>query len=85
MDIAGNSTHTGSSNPGRLTLSARADKLVANAPSSIQFLSTLTGGTGPYTYRWDFADGSFSTDQNPPHSYVAPGPRTVQLTVYDAK
>jgi len=33
--------------------------------------------------RWDFGDGSFSTDLRPKHVYKWPGQYTVTLTVYD--
>ena len=32
---------------------------------------------------WDFGDGSTSTEQNPKHTYLAPGVYTVTLTVTD--
>lgn len=68
-----------------LSLEIRTDKLTGEAPSNVQFTSVLQGGTGPFTYRWDFADGSFSTDANPQHLFDIPGVRDVQLTVRDSK
>ncbi|MBN4051325.1 PKD domain-containing protein, partial [bacterium AH-315-M05] len=35
------------------------------------------------SWDWDFGDGSFSTDTNPSHVYLAPGTYTVQLIVTD--
>ncbi|MCB0843936.1 MAG: T9SS type A sorting domain-containing protein [Bacteroidetes bacterium] len=35
------------------------------------------------SWNWDFGDGSFSTQQNPVHSYSAPGTYQVTLTVSD--
>lgn len=68
-----------------LSLMVYADKMTGEAPTNVQFTSSLQGGTGPYTYRWDFADGTFSTDPNPPHLFDRPGVRDVQLTVRDSK
>src|SRR5690606_39869418 len=33
------------------------------------------------TYLWDFGDGNTSADQNPVHTFTAPGTYTVELTV----
>jgi uncharacterized repeat protein (TIGR01451 family) len=74
-----------------VTSSAKVN-LVANFTSNspqiycynITFNGTATGGTSPYTYHWDFKDGSSSTEQNPSHRYSAPGTYYVTLTVTDA-
>ena len=36
--------------------------------------------TGAVSYSWNFGDGSFSTDENPVHTYTNPGTYTVELT-----
>ena len=43
-----------------------------------------TGGSGSYTYAWEFGDTETSTEANPTHSYAASGAYTVSLTVTDA-
>ncbi len=51
------------------------------------FNSTVANGTPPYTYDWDFDDGStHGTTANPSHTYTGTAPRTynVKLTVTDA-
>lgn len=50
---------------------------------SIQFTGSASGGTTPYSFSWDFGDGSTSTEQNPTHSYTVEGEYTVILTVTD--
>ncbi len=35
------------------------------------------------SWEWDFGDGSFSTDQNPTHTFAASGTNIVELTVTD--
>jgi gliding motility-associated-like protein len=54
---------------------------------STTFTSTVTNGTAPYSYDWDFGDGStHGTTANPTHAYTGIAPRTfnVTLTVTDA-
>lgn len=48
------------------------------------FVSTAFGGTAPYSYFWDFGDGSNSTQANPTHAYSPLGPWDVCLTISDA-
>ena len=68
-----------------LSVQIRANVLSTTAPSVVNFTSQVTGGTGPYTYRWDFSDGTFSTEANPSHLFDTPGIRIVTLTVRDAR
>lgn len=51
--------------------------------TSFNFSSNGTSGEAPYTYLWNFGDGSTSQDQNPNHSYSAEGVYTVAVTVTD--
>lgn len=52
---------------------------------TISFRATPLGGTPPYTYLWDFGDGSTSTLKTPTHTYAEPGTYLVTLTVTDAE
>ncbi len=56
-----------------------ADKYNGNAPLTVQFTSQSTGGIN--AYRWDFGDGTTSTDQNPLHTFTNVGVYNVFLTV----
>jgi PKD repeat protein len=62
----------------------------ANGPYSgtkcnpVQFTGTAIGGAPPYTWDWDFGDGSPHSDQqNPTHQYTNDGSYTATLTVTD--
>ncbi|MCV9932967.1 PKD domain-containing protein [Flavobacterium sp. LS1R47] len=48
----------------------------------------IVSATAPFSYKWDFGDGTTSTDSNPSHSFTAVGCGTqsfvVKLTVTDA-
>jgi hypothetical protein len=48
------------------------------------FTATPAGGTPPYTFSWDFGDGTSSSDQNPTHCFEAEGTYEVVVTVTDA-
>lgn len=50
------------------------------------FNSTQTNGTGPFTYAWDFGDGTTSTIANPSHTYNVDNSTTFTptLTVTDS-
>ncbi len=51
------------------------------APLTVTFTD---GSTGVATWSWDFGDNTTSADQNPVHTYEAPGNYTVTLTVTNA-
>jgi outer membrane protein assembly factor BamB len=49
----------------------------------IQFNGEAFGGTPPYTYHWDFGDGTSSEEQNPTHTYSNVATYTAIFTVTD--
>ncbi|MBC7778149.1 MAG: PKD domain-containing protein [Phycisphaerae bacterium] len=49
----------------------------------IQFTDLSTSDGGIDAWEWDFGDGNTSTEQNPTHTYAAPGTYLVCLTIYD--
>lgn len=58
---------------------------VDTSSCSVQFISTAFGGVAPYTYFWDFGDGTSSTSASPNHQYGSYGPTwQVCLTITDA-
>ena len=63
---------------------ATASPASGDAPLSVTFGGSATGGTSPYTYAWAFGDGGTSTAQNPTHNYTAAGTYTATLTVTDS-
>ena len=76
----------------QIVLREKIQPLVAHASSDIvdvetgkkiNFFGSAEGGVEPYSYSWDFGDGSTSTEQNPTHTYNEAGTYTVTLTVTD--
>jgi beta propeller repeat protein len=52
------------------------------APLNVTFTDKSTGT--PTTWNWSFGDGTYSTKQNPVHTYLIVGNYTVNLTVSNA-
>ncbi len=50
---------------------------------SVTFQPDVSGGFSPFSYQWDFGDGSTSTEEAPVHTYRNDGTYTVSLTVTD--
>ncbi|WP_048139886.1 MULTISPECIES: PKD domain-containing protein [unclassified Methanosarcina] len=52
------------------------------APLNVYFKDSSTGS--PTAWNWSFGDGTYSTLQNPKHTYSAAGSYTIKLTVTNA-
>jgi hypothetical protein len=49
----------------------------------ISFSCSVSGGTPPYNFEWDFGDGNISEEQNTTHIYNKPGVYDVTIYVLD--
>jgi PKD repeat protein len=55
------------------------------APATFEFGADVVGGTGPYTYSWNFGDGSVEVDDDDvAHTFEEAGTYSVGLTVTDS-
>ncbi|MFC0106054.1 ThuA domain-containing protein [Kibdelosporangium aridum] len=64
---------------------ATATPMSGSSPLTVKFSSAGSRDPegGPVTYRWEFGDGSTSTEANPTHTYSARGQFNAKLTVTD--
>ena len=66
---------------------AVADKTTVKVKDTVAFSSNGSTDTksdlSTLTFKWDFGDGSTSTERNPSHIFTTEGTRTVTLTVTD--
>ena len=67
---------TPSVSPGDLTI----NPVSGEVGTSIDF-SVNVSGTGPFTYLWEFGDGTTSTSADPSHAYTSIGIHQVRLAV----
>ena len=67
----------------KLTVEFNANTRTVKEGGEVQFFAEISGGFSPYSFEWDFGDGTTSTDQMPFHTYKADGSYTVALKVTD--
>jgi len=67
-----------------LEASCSASPAEGEIPFEVTFTGSVSGGTAPYTYSWNFGDGQSSSSQNPSHTYSSAGTYTVTLTITDS-
>jgi len=72
------------SNANPLNATINASPTSGQVPLTISFTGNATGGSSPYTYSWNFGDGTSSSTQNPSHTYSTAGDYTATLTVTDS-
>ncbi|MEJ2739824.1 MAG: DUF4349 domain-containing protein [Dehalococcoidia bacterium] len=69
----------------KLEVKLNASKRNLERGEEVWFEAIIAGGFQPYSYEWDFGDGSTSTEGYPQHVYKSSGSYTVTLTVTDDK
>jgi len=63
----------------------KANRIEVREGERVVFTNESTGGFAPYGYRWDFGDGTSSTERDPTHVYREAKTYTVSLKISDAK
>jgi hypothetical protein len=66
---------------GRITILQRPRASFNFSPSGLTVVFTDTSTGSPREWSWEFGDGNTSQEQNPAHTYAAPGSYVVRLTV----
>jgi PKD repeat protein len=67
-----------------LEVNVQANRTTGQVPLSAYFTTTTEGGASPFTYAWDFGDGTNSTLASPNHLYSAVGTFQVTCLVTDS-
>lgn len=65
--------------------SALATPSLGPSPLIVDFTAEGTGGQPPYTYFWDFGDGTSTSIQNPRHIFNDSGLHIATLTITDSE
>ena len=68
-----------------LTVIASANPTQGVIPLTVSFKAVPIGGTAPYSFQWNFGDGTpTSSQRTPTHNYTSAGTYTVTITVTDS-
>lgn len=70
--------------PSNLNVTVSARPLGGYPSLQVSFTGSVTGGLAPYSFSWNFGDGSATPQQNPIHIYSSKGTYIATLTVTDA-
>ena len=69
-----------------MAVAAIANPMNGQAPLTVEFTGSVTGGSANYEFRWNFGDGAetaYSATSLATHTYVAPGTYLATVTVHD--
>ncbi len=72
------------SNPPPFTADFTHSPASPTAGSPVSFTATAKNGTAPYSFAWQFGDGTTGTGATPSHTYSAAGTYLVNLTASDS-
>jgi PKD repeat protein len=67
-----------------LTATVGRTPTVGVAPLLVSFAATPTGGLGPYSYGWQFGDGTTAAGATATHRYATPGAYSASVNVTDS-
>jgi PKD repeat protein len=68
-----------------LVVTTPHDFVATTSGFQVTFTASVTGGTPPYSYQWEFGDGTRSEEASPSHTYATAGAYSVSATAIDAK
>lgn len=67
-----------------LSVSAVASPFSGTAPLYVQLSASASGGVAPYSFTWDFGDGTYEYHQSVVHTYFRPGTYKLVVTATDS-
>ncbi len=65
------------------SITSPANGATYNKNQTISFSANATGGQSPYTFNWNYGDGTSGFGANATHGYTTAGSKTITLSVTD--
>lgn len=72
-------------NPVALTVAFTVTPSSPTIGQSVRFTGIVSGGSSPYTFSWNFGDGSIDEGSTVSHTYTSSGRYVANMTVVDAE
>jgi len=70
---------------GYISHSSQLEPLSTDAVGAVHFTIEVWGGLAPYSYEWQFGDGTTSTNQSLVHEFFETGMHNASLEIQDAR
>jgi hypothetical protein len=70
---------------GYISHSSQLEPLTSDAVGAVHFTIQVWGGLAPYSYEWQFGDGTISTNHSLVHEFFETGMKNVSVEILDAR
>ncbi|HIB24320.1 MAG TPA: PKD domain-containing protein, partial [Candidatus Poseidoniales archaeon] len=70
---------------GYISHSSQLEPLTSDGAGAVHFTIEVWGGLAPYSYQWQFGDGTISTNHSVLHEFFETGMKNVTVEIIDAR